>query len=415
MDLFAPTSAAGEELLSVGDLAQQIKSVLESDPLLSDIAVRGEISNFNAHGSGHLYFTLKDSDAQIRCCMWRSGSGRLAFRPANGNRVVAIGHVEFYQVRGEVSFIVEALRFDGQGALLEAFEQLKRELAGEGLFAPERKRALPPLPRHIGLITSPTGAAAHDVISIIRRRWPVARILLIPALVQGFSAAPDLVRALGWASAVAELDLLIVARGGGSAEDLWCFNDEELARAAAQFPKPLISAVGHETDFTILDFVADLRAPTPSAAAELATPDIRELHAAVNGLRWRLYNAAAGEVRLARQRFESLRRSRALGDPRERLAQSREEVAQLRRRALSAFARHVKIERQNVAARRAHLRALDPRRVLERGYAWLRDKATGRVITSAAQVQPGMEYVLQLHDGVATVRAMSQGGVPMDG
>jgi len=404
MNLFSLTTDEQlDSALTVGDLAWQIERVIGADPILSDISVRGEISNFKAHGKGHLYFTLKDDTAQIRCCMWRSNVSRLNFRPSDGDRVVALGRVEFYAPRGEVSFIVDHLRFDGQGALFEAFERLKQELAAEGLFDAERKRPLPPMPRRIGLITSATGAVAHDVITVLARRWPLGTIVFIPAAVQGFAAAPDLLRALSWAAALDDLDVVIVARGGGSAEDLWCFNDEDLARAAAGFPKPLISAIGHETDFTILDFVADLRAPTPSAAAELVAPDIREIHAIVAGLRYRLHQAVVSDVRLARQRLDCLRQSRVLTHPETRLEQLRTQVRLLRTRAQDAAARRVKIEKQTLAALCAQLRALDPLRILERGYALATDARTGAVITSVHQVQPQQQLSVKLHDGVIVV------------
>ncbi|MBV9470563.1 MAG: exodeoxyribonuclease VII large subunit [Abitibacteriaceae bacterium] len=406
-DLFSATIAApADYVLSISDLALQIRRVLESDPILCDIGVRGEVSNFKAHGKGHLYFTLKDDAAQIRCCMWRRKLGNLAFRPTDGNRVVAWGRVEFYEARGEANFIVEELQFDGQGALYEAYEQLKQTLAEEGLFDPERKRSLPVMPRRIGLITSPTGAVAHDVISVLARRWPLATIVFIPAAVQGFSAAPDLIRALSWAAALDDLDVVIIGRGGGSAEDLWAFNDEDLARVASQFPKPLISAVGHETDFTILDFVADLRAPTPSAAAELVAPDIREVQSVIDGLRWRLHSAVAGDVRLSRQRLDSLLSRHVLTHPQVRLNQSRERVAGLKRRARDAAERRVKIERRTLAAYRAQLRALDPQRVLERGYALLSNAQTGSLITSVAQAQPGDVLRVTLQDG--TIKASAE-------
>lgn len=501
-DLFSATTLAPTDyVLSIGDLALQIKRVLESDPILCDIGVRGEISNFKEHAKGHLYFTLKDDAAQMRCCMWHRKTANLAFRPAHGNRVVAWGHVEFYGARGEANFIVEELQFDGQGALYEAYELLKQELAAEGLFDMERKRPLPAMPRRIGLITSPTGAVAHDVISVLRRRWPIATIVFIAAAVQGFSAAPDLIRALSWAAALDDLDVVIVARGGGSAEDLWAFNDEDLARAAAQFPCPLISAIGHETDFTILDFVADLRAPTPSAAAELVAPDIREAQATLAGLRWRLHSAVANEVRLTRQHLDSLMTRQVLTQPQTRLRQGRERVAALRWRLRSAVAadirltrqrlhslqtrrvltqpqtrlrqdreriaglrgrlhsavvgdtrlarqrlqslllrrvltqpqarlrqdyerveglrhrvreaglRRVKIERRSLAASRAQLRALDPQRVLERGYALVSHAGDGSLITAVGHVQPGAPIYVTLQDGTveATTTAVKQG------
>jgi exodeoxyribonuclease VII large subunit len=389
--------------LSVGQLAQQIERVVSADPILADIAVRGEISNVKAHSSGHWYFTLKDDAAQIRCCLWRTNAARLGFRPGNGDRVVATGRVEYYGKRGEISFIVQDLRFDGQGALYEAFERLKAQLEAEGLFAPERKKPLPAIPRRIGLITSATGAVAHDVMTVLRRRWPVATIVMIPALVQGFDAVPDLLRALSWAASQDDLDVVIVARGGGSAEDLWCFNDEELARTAADFPYPLVSAIGHETDFTILDFVADLRAPTPSAAAELVAPDIEEVQAILNGHRLRLHHSVAGEIRLARQKLEWLRSRHVLTHPARQLEAMHTRVATLRTRVRDAMMRRVKIEQQCLAARKMQLHALDPQRVLERGYAIV-SRPDGKLVTQAVMAQSGEMLQVRLQDGMVGVR-----------
>jgi len=410
--LFESITTPPAAALSVGELAEQVKRVVESDPILCDISAHGEISNFKEHSSGHLYFTLKDETAQITCKMWRHAVRRLRFRPSSGDRVGAWGSIEFYNARGEVNFIVRDLRFDGQGAQFEAFERLKQQLAAEGLFDEERKRPLPPMPRRIGLITSATGAVAHDVITILRRRWPLATILFIPAAVQGFTAVPDLIRALSWAAAIDDLDVVIMARGGGSAEDLWCFNDEELARAAAAFPRPLISAIGHETDYTILDFVADLRAPTPSAAAELVAPELVTVQGAVDGLRWRLYNAVVGDVKLARQTLDSLRKQRVLTRPGAQLEDARAQVSQLRTQVRDAIGRRVKIERQSLNARCAQLRALDPQRVLERGYSLAGDAATGELITSIHDAQPGQTLILTLHDGTirVTVEAVSTAG-----
>lgn len=402
MNLFSATELQ-EDALTIGQLAFQIKRVLEADPILSDIAVTGEISNFKAYPSGHLYFTLKDDEAQVRGIMWRKSVANLAFRPSNGDRVVATGHVEFYGARGEVSFITDSMRFAGQGALAEAFERLKQELASEGLFDTERKRTLPEMPRCIGLITSPAGAAAHDVISILRRRWPLARVLFIPAAVQGFDAAEDLMRAMSWAAAVDELDVLIIGRGGGSAEDLWAFNDEDLARMTAEFPVPVVSAVGHETDFTIMDFVADLRAPTPSAAAELVTPDVRDVQAFVGSMRTRLYNAVAGDVELARTRLDSLRSRRVLTHPQERLQPVRDALQTRRTRVRDAFSRRVKIEKQVIATKRAQLQALDPLRVLERGYALVSDAATGALISSVREARADQSLKIALRDGSLAV------------
>ncbi|HVF84910.1 MAG TPA: exodeoxyribonuclease VII large subunit, partial [Abditibacteriaceae bacterium] len=384
--------------LSVGELAWQIKRVLESDAILCDIAVEGEISGFKAYSSGHCYLTLKDDAAQVRAVIWRKSVANLSFRPKDGDRVVALGHVEFYPQRGEVSFIVDNLRFAGQGALFEAFERLKTELAADGLFADSRKKPIPVLPKRIGLITSASGAVIQDMLSILRRRWPLAHVLFIPSAVQGFGAAEDLVRALNWAAAVDDLDVVIMGRGGGSAEDLWAFNDEQLARTAAEFPVPLISAVGHETDWTILDLVADLRAPTPSAAAELVVPNQREVRLGVQSLRQRIANAVSGEVQMARHRLEGLRARRVLTHPTERLQQLRERV-QARRTQVREIARQrVRIEAQNVKTRRAQLAALDPNRVLERGYALITERQSGRLISSVTQVREP-DLIIALRDG----------------
>jgi exodeoxyribonuclease VII large subunit len=394
---------AAEAVFSVGDLNTHIKHVLEADPILSDVAVSGEISNFKLHGSGHCYFSLKDERAQIRCCLWKRTVPTLRFRPTDGDRVIATGSIDFYGARGEASFIVRELHFAGQGAQFEAFERLKLELATEGLFDESRKKPLPQMPKRIGVITSPTGAVIRDILHVLARRYPLATLVLIPAAVQGFSAPIDLMRALGWAEAMGDLDVVIVARGGGSAEDLWCFNDEDLARMAAEMPYPIISAVGHETDFTILDFVADRRAPTPSAAAEIVAPDIRQLLGYVRGLKLRMAQNAAGEVRLARQKLEFLKRSRSLAQPQQSLDLAYQRVADLRNRAEEAVKWRVKIERQALEGARAQLRALDPRAVLERGYALLSDAQTGAVITAFAEVKPGQKLLVTLRDGSFSV------------
>ena len=397
-DLLAPVFAP-EAAFTVGDLNAHIKRVLQADPILCDIAVAGEISNFKHHSSGHCYFSLKDDHNQISAKMWRSSVARLGFRPANGDKVLAFGEVDYYGARGETSLIVRQLHFAGQGEMFEAFERLKLALAEEGLFDPERKLQLPHLPRRIGVITSPTGAVIRDILTVLSRRYPLATVVLIPAAVQGFSAPMDLTRALSFAEALGDLDVLIVARGGGSAEDLWCFNDEELARAAADCALPLISAVGHETDFTILDFVADRRAATPSAAAELVAPDVRELMGYVAGLKLRAAQVASGDIRLMRQKLDYLKKSRSLSNPAGQIAQLRDGVAALRARAAEAASCHVKIERARLDGARLQLRALDPRRVLERGYAFLTDEQTGAIVSSLADVQSGQSLVVSLADG----------------
>ncbi len=400
--LLDPTLAA-EAVFSVGDLNTHIKRVLESDPILSDVAVSGEISNFKLHSSGHCYFSLKDERAQIRCCLWKRNVGGLGFRPADGDKVIATGSIDFYGARGEVNFNVQTLNFAGQGAQFEAFERLKIELEADGLFEPSRKKPLPALPRRIGVITSPTGAVIRDILNVLARRYPLGTVVLIPAAVQGFSAPLDLMRALSFAEAIGDLDVVIMARGGGSAEDLWCFNDEELARVAASFPIPLISAVGHETDFTILDFVADRRAPTPSAAAEIVAPDVRQLLGYVQAMKSQMAQGALGEVRLARQKIEWLKRSRVLSQPGQIVTDARAKVEDLRNRAGEALKCRVKIERQELDGRRAQLRALDPREVLERGYALLSDAQSGAIISALSEVKAGQNLLITLKDGSFSV------------
>ena len=405
--LFDPAFLTEENLadavMSVGDLNQHIKSVLSSDPIASDLAVSGEISNFKHHSSGHCYFSLKDDRAQIRCTMWRSSVAKLSFRPSDGDKVLCFGAVDFYTARGETNLNVREMHFAGQGALFEAFERLKAELSQEGLFDPERKKTLPVLPRKIGVITSPTGAVIRDILNVLSRRYPLATVVLIPAAVQGFSASMDLVRALSFAEALGDLDVVIMARGGGSAEDLWCFNDEDLARAAANFPIPLVSAIGHETDFTILDFVADQRAPTPSAAAEIVAPDVSQLLGYIRGLKLRAAQTAAGDFRLARQKLEFLRRSRALSQPQFLVDEAREHVLQLKNRARESFECDLRVQRQKLDGFCAQLHALDPQRVLERGYAAVFDE-NGAAISSAKGLKRGQILRIEFFDGSVEVR-----------
>ena len=403
-ELFESAAAPEDEVagLTVGQLAWQMRRVLEADPILSDVAVTGEIVGFKTYPSGHVYFTLRDdggAEAQVRCAMWRKDAAKLAFRPSGGDRIVATGHVEFYAPRGEVTFNVKTLRFAGRGALAEAFARLQKRLGAEGVFDPAKKRPLPEMPRCIGLITSSAGAVAHDVISVLRRRWPLARVLFIPAAVQGFDAADDLLRALSWASAVEEIDVLIIGRGGGAAEDLWAFNDETLVRFAREFPRPLVSAVGHETDFTLLDFAADLRAPTPSAAAELCTPDIDEVRFSLASSRARLREALQSEVEVSRARLSGLRARRVFAAPSERLEPLRQRIQTLRNREREAARQRVKIERRRADFARAQLIALDPMRVLARGYALVSDCENGELVASVEAARAAKKLRVSLHDG----------------
>jgi exodeoxyribonuclease VII large subunit len=396
--LFASVETQTESALSVGQLNQHIKNVLEADPILEDVAVVGEVSNFKAHASGHLYFSLTDEKATIECRLWRGRVSKLRFRPNNGDRVIAYGHVELYAAQGRVNFIVEELHFAGHGAQWEAFERLKAALHADGLFDEERKKPLPENPTRIALITSASGAAAHDVLSTLKRRWPLCSVTLIPALVQGYDAPVDIIRALSWAAAWEDFDVVIVARGGGSAEDLWCFNDEALCRYASDFPIPIVSAVGHETDFSLFDFVADKRAATPTAAAEIVSPDIQDLYDEVRDARRRMCSTLQSRMVLARQKLDGLRARRVLTSPQVRVEFEREKLHRLKERLHDAADCGVQIEKQKLEKLCAQLRALDPMRVLERGYTLLLQD-DGKVLVSATQAQSGQTLRAVLHNG----------------
>ncbi len=394
-----PSTQTTTDAISVGELNTQIKQVLESAPHLRQISVRGEISNFRRqHGSGHCYFSLKDETAQIRCCLWKFQVPRVKFLPADGDRVVVRGKVDFYAKGGEISFIVEAVEFAGQGALWEAFARLKIKLEKEGLFDAERKKPLPIFPQRIGVITSASGAVWHDITHVLERRWPMVAAVLIPAVVQGSEAPRSLQNALRQAASLPNLDVLIIARGGGSAEDLWCFNDEALARQVADFPLPVISAVGHETDFTILDFVADHRAPTPSAAAEMATPNRIEISQHLSGLRVRLIRQSSMGISRAREDLQRLQQRAKLAHPAARIEREREKLEQLNNRLKSTLVHRVKSEIQQLANLRGRLAALNPTRVLERGYALVRDN-NGHLVTSAALAAQQKVLSVIFHDG----------------
>ncbi len=363
------------DLLTVSDLTYRIKEVLEYEPELQDVTVRGEISNCTVHASGHAYFTLKDEDAQLSCVMFKRYAetcSRSVFR--HGTRVVAEGSVTVYPQRGNYQLLVTGLRADGEGDLYREFLRRKEMLLAEGLFDPSHKKPLPPYPRTVGVITSPTGAVIQDILRTLQRRFPCAEVLLAPSLVQGEAAPASVVLALEGLVRRGGVDLVIIARGGGSAEDLWCFNDESLARAVFACPLPVVSAIGHETDFTILDFVADVRAATPTAAAELAAPDRLDLLAGLAGtrqgmlthLKYRLYNG--------------LQQLDDLGD---RINWQKKLLIERQKNQLDLLA--------------ATLRQHDPRLFLEKGFSMtLRN---GKVVRSAAEPQPGDVLETILADG----------------
>lgn len=393
------TGRHGRPVLTVTALTRRVAQRLAEDPDLHDLGVRGEISNFVHHTSGHMYFSLKDAGSQVRAVMFRRRNAGLKFQPANGMEVVAWGYVGVYEPRGEYQLYVNRLEPGGVGALYQAFAELKERLAEEGLFAPERKRPLPASPRRVALVTSRTGAAVRDLVQVSRRRAPGVQLVLVPTLVQGAAAAPSIVNALRLANRAGDFDVLIVGRGGGSLEDLWAFNEETVARAAAGSKIPVVSAVGHETDFTILDFVADVRAPTPSAAAELVMPDTQQRYRQWKQVHRRLVRALDAHLERRRTALGALQQRTPLVEPLRLLDPRRQRVDDLHDRVLRSMANAVQSTGQRVAAARGRLEALNPYAVLERGYSVFRDPATGRVLSHVADATPGEPAEVIVLDG----------------
>ncbi len=386
-----------EQILTIGELTEYIKTTLEKDPVLQNVAVRGEISNFYSHSSGHLYFTLKDRSAQIKCVMFRSAARYLKFRPENGMNLIASGGVGIYPDRGEYQLYVQTLQPDGIGALHLAFEQLKERLEKEGLFAQDRKKSIPRLPRRIGVITSPTGAAIRDIISVITRRFPYVEIIIAPAIVQGVEAPLSLVQALNILQ-TEELDVIIIGRGGGSIEDLWAFNEEIVARAIFQSNIPVISAVGHETDFTIADFVADLRAPTPSAAAELAVANYYELSKYMSGLERRLEQCLISRIDKLKDQLEKIQKSRIFQQPAEVFLKPWQRVDDLERRLHRMIEHQVSLSRERCRTYFKQLESLSPLNVLNRGYS-LTERFDGSVVKSVQNLEIEDRLKVNLRDG----------------
>lgn len=407
-------------MLTVRELTLYVKRMLERDQLLQAVWVRGEISNFKWHTSGHIYFTLKDETTQIKVVMFRSNANRLRFRPDSGMQVIVHGSVTVFERDGVYQLYAVEMEPAGLGALHLEYEQLKRRLAAEGLFDEAHKRPLPRLPRAVGIVTAPTGAAVRDMINVAHRRFPSMRLVVTPALVQGPGAAASLIRGLELTARLPGVEVIIIGRGGGSLEDLWAFNDEGLARAIRACPVPVVSAVGHETDFTIADFAADLRAPTPSAAAELVVPSRSELQGQVDGLRIRLAAHAHRLVERKRLRLKALAERPVLQRPQGRLLQDRQRLDGLVQRLefiggsmLAGRRRDVRGLKDRLAymggnllgSRRRELQgltgrldALSPLAVLARGYAIART-AEGEVVRDAAAVLPGDRLAVKLHKG----------------
>ena len=385
------------DLWTVGELNRYVKQSLEMDYRLQDLRVTGEISGFRAYPSGHWYFTLKDAGAQVSCVMWRGRAERQRYKPRDGDAVTAAGSVTLYEVRGQYQLDVAQLAPTGEGVLFQEFLRLKAQLEAEGLFAQERKRALPEWPLRIAVVTSPVGAVLRDILNILRRRFPLVEVILVPTPVQGLDAPPQIVAALRAAAAQAP-DVIILARGGGSLEDLWCFNDEAVARAIAASPVPVISGVGHETDFTIADFAADLRAPTPSAAAELVTPDGQQVAAEVESRAERMGQAL---LRLVDDKRSALaqQQGRLRGlSPQARLRGAQQHLDDLQARAAAALGYRVSLRRARWRGLDQALNNVSPLAVLARGYAVV-TLADGTVVRRAAQVAAGDALRVRVSEG----------------
>lgn len=393
-----PSAEFDRAVWTVGELTTYIREMFELDYRLQDVEVTGEISNFTRAASGHLYFTLKDATAQIKCVMWRTQAERLRFRPTEGDAVTARGRISVYEASGAYQLYAERLQPAGRGDLAAAFERLKEDLALEGLFDSEHKQPIPRFPHKIGIVTSVDAAALRDILNVLRRRNPLVSVLIAPTLVQGEQAPPQIVRAIKWLDGRDDVDTIIVARGGGSIEDLWAFNDERVARAIFNARHPIISGVGHETDFTIADFVADLRAPTPSAAAELAVVDLSDMPPVIEEYKRVLGSEIDHALATRREAIRARAQFLGLLNPRRAVDANRQRIDGLVGRASRAAQRTLDRQRSRLDISMAGLTAVSPLATLARGFAIVRD-AEGNVIRSTDQVRPGDAISIQVSDG----------------
>ena len=396
-----------QNVLSITQLNEYIRGRMDSDPLLAQVAVRGEISNYKQYPSGHHYFTLKDEGSALRCVMFKGNAMRLRFRPENGMKIIAMGKVSVYPRDGAYQLYCTAMTMDGVGDLYAAFEQLKKKLAAQGLFDPAHKKPLPKYPGTIGIITSSAGAAVHDMLRILRKRYPLSRVRLLPVRVQGAEAPGEIAAAIGYANHYHLADLLIVGRGGGSIEDLWAFNDEQVAYAIYHSEIPVISAVGHEPDVTISDYVADLRAATPSNAAELAVPDQDALRQSLDAMSNAMASSLNRQVKAARQHLMVLSASKALQSPTGYLEQRNQSVELLKNRLVAAQNQNITRAKQRYIAQISKLEAMSPLKVLTRGYSMVQTER-GEVVRSVSQVSLGERIRVRLSDGTLSATVMKK-------
>ena len=396
-----------QEVLSVTQINEYIQGRMDRDPLLNNLAIRGEISNYKLYPSGHHYFTLKDAGGALRCVMFKGNAVRLRFRPENGIKIIAMGKISVFPRDGAYQLYCTAMAMDGIGDLHAAFEQLKKKLAAQGLFDPAHKKQLPAFPGTIGIVTSAAGAAVHDMLRILRRRYPLTKVLLLPVRVQGAEAPGEIAAAIAYANRHKLADLLIVGRGGGSIEDLWAFNEEIVAHAIYNSKIPIISAVGHEPDVTISDYVADTRAATPSNAAEIAVPDQDALRQTLDSMSSAMAVALSRQLKAARKHYEVLSSSPALVSPMGYLEQRRQAMELLKNRLVTAQQNGVSRKKQRYIAAVSKLDAMSPLKVLTRGYAMAQNQ-NGEVLRSVKQTDLGERITVTVSDGQLSATVMDK-------
>ena len=397
----------GQTVLSITQLNEYIRGKMDTDPLLNQVAVRGEISNYKLYPSGHHYFTLKDEASALRCVLFKGNAARLRFRPENGMKILAMGRVSVFPRDGAYQLYCTALAMDGVGDLYAAFEQMKKKLEAQGLFDPSHKKPIPRYPGTIGIVTSSAGAAIHDMLRILGKRDPLTRVRLFPVRVQGAGASQEIAAAIRYANYYHLADVLIVGRGGGSMEDLWAFNEEPVAYAIYESEIPVISAVGHEPDVTISDFVADLRAATPSNAAELAVPDQDGLRQSLDQMTSAMAGNLSRQLKAARQHLNALACASVLQDPGAYIAQQRKNMEFLKNRLAAAQNQSVAQKQQRYIAAVSKLDAMSPLKVLTRGYS-VTQTESGEIVRSAGQVKAGDRVRIRVSDGSMTAEILDQ-------
>jgi exodeoxyribonuclease VII large subunit len=388
-----------QAIWTVTELNRHVRQLIESDYRLQDLWVSGEISNLSRPSSGHMYFSLKDSGGSLRCVMWKPDVAQLLYVPKDGEAIEVHGYVSVYEIGGQYQLYADRIRPAGEGVLFQEYLRLKEKLETEGLFAPERKRALPSRPGRIGVVTSPSAAAFRDVINVLRRRYPMVEVILSPTPVQGTDAPPQIVNALEILNEAVKPDVILVVRGGGSMEDLWAFNDEAVVRAVAASEVPVVSGIGHETDLLLTDWAADVRAPTPSAAAEVATPDRIELLSNLDDIRQRLTQMFSDQVNELNWQFKERKNALLRASPSSQILSAKQHVDDLFQRAASSIRHHLALRRAAIAGLTQTLRVVAPTAILERGYALVRKEQDGSIVRSVKQVQSGDALKIQVSDG----------------